>query len=76
VRKNPSISLICAKWSAGGVSPLLRDANPWLSADWTTCAEPSSSAASAETPGFATDHSGSSPSAFRKPPDIAEMSGE
>jgi len=30
----------------------------------------------AEKPGGGTDHSGSRPSAFRNPPDIAEMSGE
>ena len=76
VRKNPSISLTWAKWTASGVSPLSSAVNPWLSADCTTCAEPSFSAASAETPGGETDHSGSRPSALRNPPDIVEMSGE
>jgi hypothetical protein len=76
VRKKPSISLICAKCTDEGVSPLLSVVKPWLKADCTTCAEPSSSAASADTPGLATDHSGSRPSALRNPPDIVEMSGE
>jgi hypothetical protein len=76
VRKNPSISFTCAKCTASGVSPLSRVAKPWLRADCTTCADPSFNAASAETPGGETDHSGSRPSALRKPPDIVEMSGE
>jgi hypothetical protein len=57
VRKNPSISLTWAKWTAAGVSLLSSDAKPWLRADWTTCAEPSFRAAIAETPGGEIDHS-------------------
>ena len=68
VRKKPSISFTCAKWVVAGVSPRSSGPNPWLRADCTTWAEPSSSAASALTPGGATDHSGSSPSSRRKPP--------
>ena len=76
VRKKPSISLICAKCTAGGVSPLSSGPKPWLSADCATCAEPSLSASIADMPGGETDHCGSRPSASRNPPDMVEMSGE
>ncbi len=36
VRKNPSISLICAKCLTLGVSPLPNVVNPWLNADCAT----------------------------------------
>ena len=76
VRKKPSISLIWAKWTTPGASPLDSGPKAWLSADWTTWAEPSLSAAMAETPGGDTDQSASSPSSARNPPAIVAISGE
>ena len=55
VTKKPSISLIWAKWTAVGVSPLASELNAWLGADWMTWASPSSSALMAETPGGETE---------------------
>ena len=76
VRKNPSVSLIWAKWTTPGSSP--RDSGPkaWLSADCTTWALLSFKAAMADTPGGETDHSASSPSSARNPPAMVAISGE
>ncbi len=59
-----------------GVSPLAKTPKLCESAVWQTCTSPAITASIAETSGWETDHSASSPSSFRKPPDMVEISGE
>ena len=75
VTKKPSFSLIWAKWTAGGVSPFSSDVSPCDSADCTTWAEPSMSAAIADLPGGEMLWVGSRPSSFRNPPVTVEIKG-
>jgi hypothetical protein len=75
VTKNPSRSLIWAKWATGGVWPRSRGPKPWAGADWATWAVPSSSEAMADLPGCDTRCTGSSPWSFRNPPAMVMISG-
>ena len=76
VRKKPSISLIWAKWTAGGFWPFSSGPKPCDGADWPTCTVPFTSPSIEDVPAAATECFGSNPSSFRKPPAIVAISGE
>ncbi len=76
VRKNPSISLIWAKCTAGGVWPFSSGPKPCEGADWQTCTVPATTPSMADLPAGATECRGASPSSARKPPAIVAIRGE
>jgi len=76
VRKKPSISLIWAKWTAGGVWPFSSGPKPCDGADWQTCTVPAATPSMADLPSGAIEWFGESPSSRRKPPAIVAISWE
>jgi hypothetical protein len=76
VRKNPSISLICAKCTAGGAWPFSSGPKPCDGADWQTCTVPATTPSMADLPSGAMECLGANPSCWRKPPAIVAISGE
>ena len=61
VRKNPSISLIWAKCTAGGAWPFSSGPKPWDGADWHTCTVPATTPSIADLPGRRDGMLGSEP---------------
>jgi hypothetical protein len=75
-RKKPSISLICAKCTAGGACPFSSGPKLCDGADWQTWTVPATTPSMADLPGGATECRGVRPSWARKPPAMVAISGE